>query len=318
MFAYTIKRIILIVPILLGISLVIFFIANLMPGDVLDVMVNPTIGKAQMELRRAQLGLDQPIYVRYWQWLTHAVCGDLGYSMVSREPVSQIIAFRIPNTVRLMGVSLLLSLLFAIPAGIISAVKKYSLIDYAFTIGAFAGLSVPTFFFGLTLIYVFSVRLGWLPSGGMHSFRDRANPAWDAISHLILPSLTLAMFYMAQFTRYIRSTLIEVMRQPYIDTARAKGIAEWKVILRHGGRNAMIPVITLLGLRIPFVFGGAVLVETVFAWPGMGRLLVTSVYERDSGTLVGITLMVGLLVALSNLLVDLIYVIVDPRIRYAD
>jgi len=318
MITYIVKRVVMIIPILLGISVVIFFVANSMPGDVIDIMVNPTVGKTQMELRRAELGLDQPIYVRYWQWLSRAIRGDLGYSLVSREPVNKLIGLRIPNTVRLMGVGLLLSLLFSIPAGVISAVKKYSLIDYAFTIGAFAGISVPTFFFGLSLIYIFSVRLGWLPTGGMRSFRNQGSEVWDAIRHLILPSLTLGMFYMAQFTRYVRSTLIEVLRQPYVDTARAKGVAEWKVILRHAGRNAMIPVITLLGLRLPFVFGGAVLVETVFAWPGMGRLLVSSVYERDSGTLVGITLMLGLLVVLSNLLVDLIYVVVDPRIRYAD
>jgi len=318
MFTYIAKRLLVMIPILLGISVVIFTIANLMPGDVLDVMVNPTIGKQQMELRRAELGLDQPIYVRYWQWVTHAVRGDFGYSLVTRESVARIIGDRIPKTVLLMGVALLISLSFAIPAGIISAVKKYSLIDYIFTIGAFAGISVPTFFFGLILIYFFSVCLGWLPSGGTHSFLGSPNPVWDRISHLIMPSLTLGMFYMAQFTRYIRSTLIDVMRQPYVDTARAKGVIEWKVILHHAGRNAMIPVITLLGLRLPFIFGGAVLTETVFAWPGMGRLLVTCVYERDSATLVGITLMLGLLVVLSNLLVDLIYVIVDPRIRYAD
>jgi len=318
MFAYVVKRLLLVIPILLGISIVMFIVANSMPGDVLDVMVNPTLGREQMALRRAQLGLDQPIHVRYWQWVTHAIRGDLGYSLVTRDPVSRIIADRIPKTVLLMGTSLIISLLFAIPAGVISAIRKYSLIDYTFTVGAFAGISMPTFFLGLILIYTFSVKLSWLPSGGTHSFLGNVNPVWDRISHLILPALTLGAFYMASFTRYVRSTLIEVMNQPYVDTARAKGVAEWKVILRHAGRNALIPVITLLGLRIPFIFGGAVLSETVFSWPGMGRLLVTSVYERDSATLVGITVMLGLLVVLSNLLVDLIYVVVDPRIRYSE
>jgi peptide/nickel transport system permease protein len=178
MIGYIGKRLLITIPILLGISIVIFFVANSMPGDVLDVMVNPTIGKEQMELRRAELGLDQPIYVRYWQWVSHAVLGDFGYSLVTREPVAQIIGDRIPNTVLLMGMALLISLVFAIPAGIISAVKKYSMVDYTFTIGAFVGISVPTFFFGLILIYLFSVRLGWLPSGGTHSFMKSMNPLW--------------------------------------------------------------------------------------------------------------------------------------------
>lgn len=318
MLAYVVKRLLTIIPILLGISVVIFIVADSMPGDVLDVMVNPTLGKEQMALRRAQLGLDQPIHIRYWQWVKHAARGHLGYSMLSREPVTHIIADRIPKTVTLMGTALLVSLLFAIPAGMVSAIKKYTFIDSVFTIGAFAGISIPTFFLGLMLIYVFSVKLGVLPSGGTHSFAGRANPLWDAVRHLVLPTTTLGLFYMASFTRYIRSTLIDVMAQPYVDTARAKGVSEALVILRHAGRNALIPVITLLGLRIPFVFGGAVLAETVFSWPGMGRLLVTSVYERDSAVLVGITVMLGLLVVLSNLLVDMIYVVVDPRIRYSD
>ncbi len=318
MFAYVVKRLLTIVPILLGISVVIFIVADSMPGDVLDVMVNPTLGREQMALRRAQLGLDLPVHIRYWQWLKHAVRFDLGYSMITREPVVRIIADRVPKTVTLMGTALFVSLLFAIPAGVVSAIRRYSLFDSVFTIGAFAGISIPTFFLGLILIYVFSVKLGVLPSGGTHSFAGQTNPFWDALRHLVLPTTTLGLFYMASFTRYIRSTLIDVMSQPYVDTARAKGVAEALVILRHAGRNALIPVITLLGLRIPFVFGGAVLAETVFSWPGMGRLLVTSVYERDSAVLVGITVMLGLLVVLSNLLVDMVYVVVDPRIRYSD
>lgn len=316
MLSTIIRRLVVTPFILLGISVCAFFLGDALPGDVMSVMINPTLGAEQIELRRHQLGLDQPVYVQYFRWLQELLRGNLGYSMATGEPVSAIIASRVPNTITLMGAALVLSLVIAVPAGTISALKPKSMADYLVTVVSFAGLCTPTFFLGLIFIYLFSLSLGVLPSGGTQSFGPSGGTILDRLQHLVLPAMVLGAFSAAEFTRYIRSSLIEVLHQQYITTARAKGLSETRVTLLHAGRNALIPVITLLGMRVPTLFSGAVLTETVFSWPGMGRLLVNAVLQRDSAVLVGMVLLIGVLVMAGNLTADLMYVIVDPRIRY--
>jgi len=313
---YIARRMLILIPILLGVSIISFAIAVAMPGDILNVMVSPTLGEKQMEMRREELGLNKPIYVRYFQWLRSLASGSLGYSMLNNEPVLDIIARRIGPTLILTGTALVISLIIAIPAGIISAIKQYSFLDYILTFGAFAGISIPTFFLGLFFIYIFSIQLGWLPAGGMKTLGTEGFSLIDLLRHLIMPATVLGFFGSAMYMRYMRSSLLEVLQKDYIDTARAKGLSELKVIIFHGGRNALIPIITLLGVRLRYLFGGAVLIETVFAWPGMGRLLVDSVFQRDSTVIVGLTLLTGLMVVLGNLIADITYSVVDPRIRY--
>ncbi len=316
MLAYMARRLMVFPLILLGISIIAFIVGDALPGDVMDVMINPTLGAEQIQLRRQQLGLDQPLYVQYFRWLGQLVRGDLGYSMATREPVGAVIAGRVVDTMLLMVASLVLSLLIAIPAGVISALKPRSLSDYVVTLGSFAGLCTPTFFLGLLFIYAFSLSLGWLPSGGTRSFGVAGGTFVDRMQHLIMPAMVLGAFSAAEFTRYIRSSMIEALHQQYITTARAKGLSQRRVTLLHAGRNVLIPIITLLGMRIPMLFSGAVLAETVFSWPGMGRLLVNAVFERDSAVLVGMILFIGVLVMVGNLLADLLYAVVDPRVRY--
>ncbi len=316
MLAYMVRRLMVFPLILLGISIGAFIVGDALPGDVMDVMINPTLGAEQIQLRRQQLGLDQPLYVQYFRWLGQLVRGDLGYSMATREPVGAVIAGRVVDTMSLMVASLVLSLLIAIPAGVISALRPRSLSDYAVTLGSFAGLCTPTFFLGLLFIYVFSLTLGWFPSGGTRSFGAAGGTFVDRLRHLIMPAMVLGAFSAAEFTRYIRSSMIEVLHQQYITTARAKGLSQRRVTLLHAGRNVLIPIVTLLGMRIPMLFSGAVLAETVFSWPGMGRLLVNAVFERDSAVLVGMILFIGVLVMVGNLLADLLYAVIDPRVRY--
>jgi len=305
MLQYVIKRLLSTIPVLLGISLLLFFMLRMLPGDPAQVLAGQMASPEDIELIRHQLGLDRPIHVQYAFFLGRLARFDLGRSARTQNPVTEEIWARLPNTMLLAVVAITLACLFGIPAGIISAVRPYTWIDYVVTSTAIFGISMPVFWLGLMLVVVFSVILQWLPAGGTGTWR-----------HVILPSFTLAAFVVAFIARMTRSSMIEVLSQDYTTTARSKGLKEQVVIIKHALKNALIPIITVVGLQFGLLLGGAVLTETVFAWPGVGRLIVDSILARDYPVIQGAILVFGLLYILVNLVVDLLYAYVDPRIRY--
>ena len=320
---YLARRLIQMIPLLLAISILSFLIMHLAPGDPTAMYLDPTKGAGNnprviQQLRR-QLGLDQPVYVQYFKWLVSTLGGNWGYSFINKRAVLVNIADRLPNTMLLGGAAMALALLVSIPVGILSAFRQYSFFDYVVTTAAFFGISVPSFWFALVLMQVFANQLGWLPAVGMHSVREQLR-GWgalvDVLRHLILPAMVLSLPSMASWTRYIRSSLLEVVGQEYVRTAQAKGLKGRTVILRHVLKNALIPLITLLGLSLPVIVSGAFIIETVFGWPGMGRLGINAIMARDYPLIMGVTMMSSVLVVVGNLLADVAYAWVDPRIRY--
>lgn len=319
---YLIVRIIELIPVFFLISLIVFIILNAMPGDPLLYarMENPRAvlrdPQRIAELRK-YYHLDDPLPVRYTFWLISFLKGDLGYSSMYKQPVLQIILKRLPNTLLLTITAWLIGLIVAFPIGIYSAVKKYSFFDYFFTVLAFVGISLPTFWFALMGIIVFSVWLKWFPISGVQTYGVTGfwNVFVDRLKHLALPSLVLGLVQVAYWVRYIRTALLEVLDQDYIRTAYSKGASERRVILKHALRNAMIPIITIIALDIPYFFGGALIIETVFAWPGMGRLIYEAVLASDYNLAVNCLMFIAIVTLLSNLLADVLYAIVDPRIR---
>jgi peptide/nickel transport system permease protein len=302
---YLIKRLLSTIPVLVGISLLLFFMLRMLPGDPAQVLAGQMATPQEIENIRHQLGLDRPVYEQYVIYLSHLVRLDLGRSARTQNPVIDEIWARLPNTLLLAVVAIALACLFGIPAGIISAVRPYSWIDYLVTLSALFGISMPVFWLGLMLVVLFAIILHWLPAGGTGS--------WE---HVILPSITLAAFVVAFIARMTRSTMLETLTQDFTTTARSKGLTETVVVVKHALKNALIPIITVVGLQFGFLLGGAVLTETVFAWPGLGRLLYDSISARDYPVIQGTILIFGLLYILVNLMVDLIYAFVDPRIRY--
>ncbi|MFO7739809.1 MAG: ABC transporter permease [Desulfatiglandaceae bacterium] len=305
MLQYVVKRLLSTIPVLIGISLLLFFMLRMLPGDPAQVLAGQMATPEEVENIRHQLGLDRPIFTQYAFFLGRLFRFDLGRSARTQNPVSQEIWARLPNTLLLAIVAITLACLFGIPAGIISAVRPYSWLDYLVTSMALFGISMPVFWLGLMLVVVFSITLRWLPAGGSGS--------WE---HVILPSVTLAAFVVAFIARMTRSSMLEVLSQDYTTTARSKGLKEHVVIVKHALKNALIPIITVVGLQFGLLLGGAVLTETVFAWPGLGRLIVDSILARDYPVIQGAILVFGLLYILVNLIVDLLYAWVDPRIRY--
>jgi peptide/nickel transport system permease protein len=305
MLSYLIKRLFSTIPVLFGISLLLFFMLRMLPGDPAQVLAGQMATPEEIENIRQQLGLDRPIYEQYAAYLGRLVRFDLGRSARTQNPVTQEIWARLPNTLLLAVVAITLACLFGIPAGIISAVRPYSWIDYLVTTSALFGMSMPVFWLGLMLVVLFSVILKWLPAGGTGGWQN-----------VILPSITLAAFVVAFIARMTRSTMIETLSQDFTTTARSKGLQERVVVIKHAFKNAMIPIITVVGLQFGLLLGGAVLTETVFAWPGVGRLIVDSILARDYPVIQGAILIFGLLYIMVNLVVDLIYALVDPRIRY--
>lgn len=305
MLQYVIKRLLSTIPVLIGISLLLFFMLRMLPGDPAQVLAGQMATPEEVDLIRHQLGLDRPIHVQYAFFLSRLARFDLGRSARTHNPVTEEIWARLPNTMLLAIVAITLACLFGIPAGIISAVRPYTWIDYVVTSTAIFGISMPVFWLGLMLVVVFAVWLHWLPAGGTGSWQ-----------HVILPSLTLAAFVVAFIARMTRSSMIEVLSQDYTTTARSKGLKEQVVVIKHALKNALIPIITVIGLQFGMLLGGAVLTETVFAWPGLGRLIVDSILARDYPVIQGAILVFGLLYILVNLVVDLLYAYVDPRIRY--
>jgi peptide/nickel transport system permease protein len=305
MLQYVVKRLLSTIPVLFGISLLLFFMLRMLPGDPAQVLAGQMATPEEIENIRHQLGLDRPIHVQYAFFLSRLALFDLGRSARTQNPVTEEIWARLPNTILLAVVAIALACLFGIPAGIISAVRPYTWTDYVVTFSALFGISMPVFWLGLMLVVVFSVMLNWLPAGGTGSWK-----------HVILPSLTLAALMVAFIARMTRASMIEVLSQDYTTTARSKGLKEQVVIIKHALKNALIPIITVVGLQFGLLLGGAVLTETVFAWPGLGRLIVDSILARDYPVIQGTILVFGLLYILVNLIVDLVYAYVDPRIRY--
>jgi ABC-type dipeptide/oligopeptide/nickel transport system permease component len=324
---YIVRRLVAMIPLLFGISVVIFTIIRLVPGDPIVIMIGVENATPDEVVRLRQvLGLDQPIPVQYLKFLRRVVTGDLGFSLASDEPVSRLIRERLPATVELTLAAIAVALAIAIPAGVISAVRKYTVVDTAGTVAALLGISMPNFWLGVMLIFLFALRLGWLPAsgrpeslvGGLGTLLTTGDPSalGTAAAHLVLPAVTLGSALAAVITRLTRSAMLEVIGQDYIRTARAKGLPGPRVVLRHALRNALIPVVTVVGLEFGALLGGAVITETIFAWPGIGRLAIRSIFQRDFPVVQGVVLMIAVVRICANLAVDVLYAVIDPRIRY--
>jgi peptide/nickel transport system permease protein len=317
---YILRRVLISIPVLFGITLVTYLIVSLAPGDPVSALVDPeqaaVLGPGWMEQQRAELGLDKPLPVRYGLWLKEVVTGNLGYSFSDRQPVSDKIAERIWPTVKLMLTVQLLALMIGVPIGVLSAVRQYSLLDYAATVFGFATISIPAFFLALAGIYVFAIQLRWLPSAGMATIGEPPSFV-DSAKHLILPATVLGLGQAAPLIRYTRSSMLETVRQDYVRVARAKGLSERVVISRHALRNALIPLVTVVALSLPQLLGGTVIIEQIFSWPGMGTLAIKAVRARDYPTIMAINLLGAVAVLVSSLIADVIYAWIDPRISYA-
>src|SRR6266498_108951 len=318
---YLLRRLLISVPILLGVSIFSFVFIHLAPGDPVEALIDPVmradLGPEWVAQRRAELGLNQPLPVRYAIWLGQLAEGNMGFSLISRQPVGAQIQERLGPTLLLMGTSLLVAIVIGIPLGVLSAIRRYSILDYVATIGGFVAISTPSFFLGLGLIYVLSVNLHLLPTSGMFTLGTDASLP-DLLAHLVLPVTVLGLGQTPQILRYTRSSVLDVLRQEYVTTARSKGLSDGVVLVRHTLRNALIPLITVLGLSLPNLLGGAVITEQIFQWPGMGWLAVRAVNGRDYPLLMGVILVTATMVLLSNLLADILYAYADPRIRYGD
>src|SRR6266508_1643065 len=317
---YLLRRLLIAVPTLLLISMVVYAILALAPGDPLSSFaLDPRVPPEVRENIRHQLGLDQPWHIRYVKWLVAAVQGDLGYSFQSRVPVTELIAQKLPNTLSVLGVAYVLAVLLAIPIGVVSAVKRYSIFDHASTTFAFIGFSVPTFFTGIILILIFSVKLHWLPFIYQSTLKVSIFDMESVIAQLrqsIMPITVLTLFQTATLVRFVRSEMLENMPLDYVRTARAKGLQEQLVVIRHVLRNSLIPVVTLIALGVPAIFGGALITEQIFLVPGIGLMLVAEIEQRDTPVVMGATLMFSVLVVLFHIVADLLYGVLDPRIRY--
>lgn len=314
---YVLRRLVQAVPLLFAITLLSFALMKAAPGGPLSIYrENPEFDPNDLAELETQLGLHDPIPVQYVKWVGNLVTLDWGYSYVTHEPVVQRIWQRLPNTLYLMLSAYVLTLLIAIPIGVLAAVRQYSWYDHLASAGAFFGISMPVFWFGLLMILTFAVNLRWLPTSGMATVGADFDLV-DRLRHLAMPALVLALVSAAGYSRFIRGSMLEVIHQDYIRTARAKGLRERLIILRHAFKNAALPFVTLLALDIPDLFTGAVVTETIFAWPGMGRLYLDSVTRLDYSVLMAILTVSAALLILSNLLADILYAYLDPRIRYS-
>jgi peptide/nickel transport system permease protein len=322
MLQYILKRLILMAPLLIGITIICFAVMHLAPGSPTDLQtqMNPRASAEAKERLRALYELDKPLHQQYWSWVKKLAVLDLGKSFSSdHRPVADKILERLPITILLNVLSMILILIIAIPIGVLSAVHQDSLFDKITGVIVFVGFAIPTFWLALLLMIFFGVNLGWLPISGIRSLNYEYLPPgaayWDLLKHLILPVLLSAFGGLAGLSRYMRSNMLEVIRQDYIMTARAKGLSERTVIYKHAMRNALLPVITILGLSIPGLIGGSVIFETIFAIPGMGQLFYMSVMARDYPVVMGILFIGALLTLLGNLIADVSYAVADPRIR---
>jgi len=295
-------------------SFLIYSLIGLMPGDPIDMMISadPYMTAEDAAHLRELYGLDLPIYERYWNWLLTALGGDFGYSRLYNQPVVQVLLPALANSVLLLAVALIVSVTVAMPAGVVAAYRQRSILDYSVNLFAFAGISIPQFWLGLMLIMLFAVILGWLPAGGI---APEGAPLAEQLRYLLLPAATLSMSSIGSHARYIRSAMVEVLRQDYIRTARAKGASASRVIWRHALRNALIPFVTVLALDFGYLFSGALIVETIFAWPGMGKLIFDAIMGNDYNLALLSLMLATALVLTGNLLADLAYAWLDPRIK---
>lgn len=314
---YILRRLMIAIPSLLGISLVLFVVLALAPGDPLsELATNPNVPPEVQAALRAKFGLDDPIYLRYLHWLSAMAQGDWGFSFVSRINVDTLILQRLPTTLYVIGSAQLLALLIAIPVGVYAATRPYSLFDQLANTFAFIGFSLPTFFTGILFILVFSVKLDWLPF--VYTDVPGSGIPWllEMIRQAIMPVMVLGLFQAASMTRFVRSAMLDVIRLDYVTTARAKGLGQAKVIVKHVMRNAMIPVVTLIALQMPAVFGGAIVTEQIFRIPGIGSLLISSILANDTPVVMAVTFVFACLVVLFNLIADVLYGWLDPRISF--
>ncbi|MEM2986587.1 MAG: ABC transporter permease [Nitrososphaerota archaeon] len=309
---YFIKRLLYFFPVILMVSFLVFIMIRLIPGDPARTIAGIMASEEDVERIRIQLGLKEPIHIQFIKWISNIFKGDLGISIRTNRPVALEIFSRLPNTIELTIVGLFIAIIIGIPIGIIAAIKRGKLSDTLLSISALSGISIPVFWMGLVLIYVFSLSLGILPVG------ERGGPLWtiEGLSHIILPSITIAAPSAGVFARITRSSMIEVLEQEYIRTAKAKGLKMNIIIFRHCIRNVLVQLITIIGMQFGYLLGGAIVTETVFAWPGIGRLLVDAIISRDYPLVQGIVLIYSILFVSINLFIDLIYGIIDPRIRY--
>lgn len=314
MLTYTLWRLVQTVPVLIVSSIFVFLIVHLLPGDAAVVVAGPEATDETVEAIRARMGLDQPLYVQYWIWITDVIRGDLGDSYINRLPASELIASRLPATLVLGVSAFLVTVVLSVPLGVLAALREGKITDWLVsTVGAFV-IAVPNFWVGILLILLFALHLGWLPPGGYVGFEH--DPAL-ALRSLILPTLALASSSIFHVARFVRSALLDTLGDDFVRTARAKGVPARRVLTRHAIRNALIPVVTMLGITLGGMLSGAVVIESVFAWPGLGRLLVQSILNQDFTVVQGVLLLMVLLFVVVNLVVDLLYSVLDPRIQVA-
>jgi peptide/nickel transport system permease protein len=312
---YIIRRLLQAIPLLIGVSIIGFAMMHLAPGGPLAVYtLNPTITAQDIERIKHVFGLDQPIHIQYIKWAYGIFSGNWGYTFFGGRPVLQVILERFPATLLLMGSGMSMAIIIGMLIGILGAVRRYSVFDYLATTGAMVALSFPTFWFGLMTIFIFSLKLGWLPSGGMYTLGGEED-ILDLLRHLILPAVVLALVLVAQWSRYSRSSFLEVIHQDYIRTARSKGLSGSRVLLRHAFPNAVAPLIALAGIQLPWLFSGALVTETIFGWPGMGRLFVDALTMKEYPVLMGMVMITAMFVIIGNLMADVINALIDPRIR---
>lgn len=314
---YLMKQFLVGILVLFFITFLSYMIINSAPGDPATLYVGADATNEQIQQVRESLGLDKGLLVRYVYWLKELVKGNLGNSFATRQPVTDILAERIGPTLVLMGSALLVAYLVAIPLGVYSAVKQNSWVDYLITGTSILGVSIPTFFLGLFMIYIFAIQLEWLPTGGMQVLGS-AGGFVERVRHLILPVSVIASTISANMIRYVRSSMIDIFGENYLRTAKAKGLKPTQIIFRHGIRNAFVPIITIVASDIPKLIGGAIVTEQIFQWPGLGALTISSIQSRDYNVLMAITLISAIAVLAANMLMDVLYAVADPRIRYSE
>lgn len=314
MFKYIIKRILIAIPVLIGITIIDYAIMSL-AGSPLEMLAGPRVSEEAIANKEILLGLDKPVIVQYFIWIKQLLQGNLGTSIKSYQSVATMIGSHIGPTLLLMGTSLVVGLLIAVPAGIFSAIHQYKKRDYAVVTLSFVGLSIPGFFLALMLIYLFTVRLGWLPSSGMTTLGTDGG-FLDVVRHMIMPVTVLAVSIAGSNIRYVRSAMLEILQSDYLRTATAKGIGRGRVIYKHALRNALIPIITVIGMQIPTLFGGSIIVEKIFSWPGLGLMTMNSILSRDYPVIMGVCLLSAVVVLVGNLITDILYALVDPTISY--
>lgn len=318
---YLARRLLQLIPVVWLITIITFVLLSSIPSDPLDMLVmgNPDIRPEDVERMKELYGLNDPLPVRYLKWMKQLIQGDFGYSRTYMIPVTELVLPRLKNTLLLTSIATLLALVVSLPLGTLSAIRQYSIGDYVGTFFTFFGFAVPSFWLGLVLIIIFSIHFRWLPPGGMITVElttGLAGKAVDRLKYLIMPVFVLSLTYMAMWARYMRSSMLEVIGQDYVQTARAKGLTERVILYRHALKNALLPIITIVGNMLPSLFGGSVVIEQVFYYPGIGKLLYDSILNKDYSVAMGVLLFLAVMVVVFNLLADISYAVVDPRVRY--